>query len=477
MPIRLRLTLWYLLILTIVLALVAAGVYAFVGNEQRRSVDRILRERAEQFARAYIGESNEQGSDEAVIEVARDFGRGEGDIFVYSAPGNLLARSPQRLLHIPDARAIPDVHRAVERAFAGTASGLTVDNVRCIVTPIDSRGKERRYVFVSTESLGGRRNALTVIRNAFTIVVPAALVIAALGGYFLAMRSLSPVAQMTEAASRIEAENLSERIALQNPNDELGRLATVLNALLERLERSFQQQRQLLADTSHELRTPVTIIRTEADVTLSRERTVEEYRLALEGIRSEATHLTGLIEAVLLLARADAQQARVARQQFSLSDVIRESVQSLRTIAQAKQIDLTCSTDGPMPMAGDPELIRRMLLNLLENGIKFTENGGRVRLDSHLAGPAYVVTVSDSGVGIPVESQQKIFDRFFRVDSARGRDADRTASTGAGLGLAIARWIAQAHGGDLRLVRSSQDGSVFEATLPVRSVNEDASSA
>ncbi|PYQ47192.1 MAG: hypothetical protein DMF59_19570, partial [Acidobacteria bacterium] len=262
MPIRLRLTLWYLLILTIVLALVAAGVYAFVGNEQRRSVDRILRERAEQFARAYIGESNEQGSDEAVIEVARDFGRGEGDIFVYSAPGNLLARSPQRLLHIPDARAIPDVHRAVERAFAGTASGLTVDNVRCIVTPIDSRGKERRYVFVSTESLGGRRNALIVIRNAFTIVIPVAVVIAALGGYFLAMRSLSPVAQMTEAASRIEAENLSERIALQNPNDELGRLATVLNALLERLERSFQQQRQLLADTSHELRTPVTIIRT-----------------------------------------------------------------------------------------------------------------------------------------------------------------------------------------------------------------------
>ena len=107
MPIRLRLTLWYLLILTIVLALVAAGVYAFVGNEQRRSVDRILRERAEQFARAYIGESNEQGSDEAMIEVARDFGRGEGDIFVYSAPGNLLARSPQRLLRIPDARAVP----------------------------------------------------------------------------------------------------------------------------------------------------------------------------------------------------------------------------------------------------------------------------------------------------------------------------------------------------------------------------------
>jgi signal transduction histidine kinase len=247
---------------------------------------------------------------------------------------------------------------------------------------------------------------------------------------------------------------------VRNPSDELGRLGTVLNALLQRLEKSFQQQKQLLADTSHELRTPVTIIRSEAEVTLSRERTEEEYRAALEGIRSEATHLTGLIESVLLLARADAQQARVDRKPFSLTDVIRDSVQSLRTIAQARQVDLACTTDGPMPMAGDPELMRRMLLNLLDNGIKFTPKGGRVRLDAHRAGPQYVVTVSDSGAGIPHQAQEKIFDRFFRADSARGREG------GAGLGLAIARWIATAHGGELRLLRSTPGGSVFQATLP-----------
>ena len=466
MPIRLRLTLWYLLILTIVLGAVAGGVYAFVGDQEQRSVDRILRERAEAFARAYAGEANEQESDAAVIEVARDFGRGEGDIFVYRADGNLLARSPQRVLRVADARSVADLRGAIDRAFAGTGSGVTVDAVRCIVAPVSGRGK--RYVLVSTESLGGRRSALILIRNAFIIVIPAALVIAAIGGYFLAMRSLSPVAQITETASHIEAENLSDRIAVGNPSDELGRLAGVLNALLERLERSFQQQKQLLADTSHELRTPVTIIRTEADVTLSRERTAAEYRDALEGIRTEATHLTGLIEAVLLLARADAQQARVARQEFALSEVIQHSVQSLRTIAAAKQIDLACSTDGPMPMVGDPELIRRMLLNLLENGIKFTESGGRVRLDAHRAGPSYVVTVSDSGIGIPSEEQAKIFDRFFRSDSARTRDAHRSSASGAGLGLAIARWIAEAHSGDLRLLRSDRSGSVFQAMLPIQ---------
>src|SRR5205814_8269699 len=144
------------------------------------------------------------------------------------------------------------------------------------------------------------------------------LLIAALGGYFLAARSLAPVARITEAASRIEAENLSERIEVRNSGDELGRLAAVLNALLQRLDRSFQQQKQLLADTSHELRTPVTIIRSEAEVTLSRQRDANEYREALEIIRSESSHLTSLIDGVLLLARADAEQAAIASEPIEL---------------------------------------------------------------------------------------------------------------------------------------------------------------
>src|SRR5260370_2292710 len=266
MPIRIRLTLWYLLILTIVLAIVASGVYEFVSREQRQNVDRVLRERADAFARAFAGEANEQPSDQAMIEVTRDYGRGNTDIFVYQGSDKLLARSPMRLLHVADARTIPEIRTAIQRAAAGRATNVTIDDVRCVVTPIEGRGKSR-YVFISTEALAGKRNALHEIRNAFTIVIPAALAIAALGGYFLAMRSLAPVAQMTEAASRIEAENLSNRIAVGNPSDELGRLATVLNALLERLDRSFQQQKQLLAHPPHELRPPVTIIRSRAEVT------------------------------------------------------------------------------------------------------------------------------------------------------------------------------------------------------------------
>jgi two-component system OmpR family sensor kinase len=446
LSIRVRLTLWYVVVLTIVLLAFAAGLYAFVAAEERAAVDRILRERAESFARAYRAEAGEQSSESAVLEVARDFANGEGDVIVYDANGKLVFRSPPRFLH-----GTPAVGHGV----------YTINGVRCIAA---AAGK---YTFVSTESLAGRRNALRRLRDSFVVLIPIALLIAGFGGYFLASRTLAPVARITEAASRIEAENLSERITVRNRDDELGRLATVLNALLQRLERSFQQQKQLLADTSHELRTPVTIIRSEAEVTLSRERDVNEYRRALEVIRSESAHLSGLIEGVLVLARADAQQSAVAMAPLQLANVIQDAVQALQRAAAARQISLTCTTDGAMPMRGNAELIRRMLLNLLDNAIKFTAEGGCVRLDSHRSGPNYVITVSDTGRGIPFEEQEKIFDRFYRADAARGRDEDRESASGAGLGLPIARWIARAHGGDVRLVRSSASGSIFEVALPI----------
>src|SRR3989442_6589841 len=179
------------------------------------------------------------------------------------------------------------------------------------------------------------------------IAIPVALIVAALVGYLLAVRSLAPVARMTEDASRIEAEDLSHRIAVSHPSDELGRLGTVLNALLERLERSFQQQKQLMADTSHELRTPITIVRSEAEVTLSREQRAEEHRQALEISHSEATHLNPLIDSGLLLARADARENRVARERFSLNEVVEESVQAVRTLAATRGADPACGTNGP----------------------------------------------------------------------------------------------------------------------------------
>ena len=443
LPIRARLTLWYAIVVTIILSAFAAGVYAFVAAEERAAVDRILRERAESFARAYSSEAAEESGRSAILEVAKDYARGDDATAVYDSSGKLIFGAPPALLGPPR---------------PGT---VTIDGARWMTTRVGN------YLFVSSESLSGRRRALMRLRDAFVVLIPIAILIAALCGYFLAARSLAPVARIIEAASRIEAENLSERIAIGNRDDELGRLAAVLNALLQRLERSFQQQKQLLADTSHELRTPAAIIRSEAEVTLSRDRQQDEYRRALEVIRSESSHLSSLLDGVLLLARADAQQSHIEMKPLQLSEIVNDSVQALQRVAGTRGISLTCQTDSPMPMRGNAELLRRMLLNLAENAIKFTDSGGRVRVESHRIDSSYVIDISDSGRGIPLEAQQKIFDRFYRADAARERAADRDSAAGAGLGLPIAQWIARAHGGDIRLVRSSPAGSTFEIVLPV----------
>lgn len=459
-PIRIRLTLWTVLLLALTLGVFASAVYEFLERQERKAVDRLLRERAAAFVRDYTSEISEVTKEQAVLEAAHNFIHEDGDAFVYAPPSRLLTRSPLRLLR-SDPAAIPAVRSAITGAFRGrTAMVNATRDFRVIVAPIG-----RDYVLVASQSLTREHETLARARVAFALAIPAALLIAAAGGYLLARRSLAPVAEIAETASRIEAQNLSTRIAVPNPDDELGRLGAVLNALFDRLERSFTQQQQLIADTSHELRTPVTIIRSEAEVALSRERDAGEYRKALEVVRSESAHLTVLIESLLALARADAKQAGVAHEPFSLGQVIDDSVRTARALARTPGMEIVSRSDGEMPMRGDAELIRRMLLNLLDNAVKFSERGGEVSVSAQRAGPNSVITVSDHGRGIPAADQAAIFDRFYRGDQARGRG-------GTGLGLSIVKWIAEAHGGEVRLVRSGAGGSIFEVTLPADFPND-----
>jgi len=411
LPIRASLTLWYSLVLAIILAAFAAGVYAFVAAEERSAVDRILRERAESFAGSLANESKEQPEASAVLEVAHDFAsHSDDDVIIYDGAGKLVFRSPSHELHATPPR--------LPMGFT------TIGGARVISSRAGS------YVFMSGESLAGRYRALDRLRSAFLALIPIAIFLAAISGYLLAARSLRP-----------------------------------LNQALAALERSLDQQKQLLADTSHELRTPVTIIRSEAEVTLTRDRDAQEYRRALEVIRSESSHLTNLLEGVLLLASGGAQEGAIEMTSVQLEQIISDSAHALDRIAQTHRVALSCNTDGPMPMRGNGELLRRMLLNLADNAIKFCEPGGWVRIDARRNDSKYVIRVSDNGRGIPTGAQDKIFDRFFRADDARSHNGERETD-GAGLGLPIARWIAQLHGGELRLLSSSPSGSVFEAELP-----------
>jgi signal transduction histidine kinase len=252
---------------------------------------------------------------------------------------------------------------------------------------------------------------------------------------------------------------------VQNPADELGRLAFSFNSLLDRLDQSFDRQRRFIADASHELRTPVAILSGEAEVALSRNsRTLEEYRDSLTTLHREAKRLARIVEDLFTLTRADSGQYPLSPQDFYLDELVASCVHSARTLALAKNITLTVNTPGELPIRADESLLRRLLLNLIDNAIKFTPPGGCITVASQAASGGFEVTVSDTGPGIPEELRSRIFERFFRVDPARSRAG--TPDGGAGLGLSIALWIAEAHEGRLQLVRTESAGSTFSVFLP-----------
>jgi two-component system OmpR family sensor kinase len=333
------------------------------------------------------------------------------------------------------------------------------------------RGYVRRFstaqgecILVVLFSLHQPEEILESIRHAFALVIPLGILLASAGGYFLARKTLSPVVLMSQQASRIDATNLHDRLAVANERDELGLLAQSFNQLLDRLASSIDQQRRFMADASHELRTPIAILSGEADVALSRpDRHTSEYRESLQILREEARRLSQIVENLFTLARADSGNYPLTKSHFYLDELLAECVRAARTLAAAKNIHLDIHSDEELLMEADEALIRRMVLNLIDNAIKFTPAGGSVSVKAWRDGTRYLIAVEDTGAGIPAELQSRVFERFFRADKARTHQDD--SGTGAGLGLAISRWIAEAHEGVLKLSSSNAKGSVFVAYL------------
>jgi len=327
--------------------------------------------------------------------------------------------------------------------------------------------KGQTYTLVILQSLYAQDEMLEEVRQTFAWVIPMAIFLASIGGYFLARKSLAPVVAMSSQAGRIGAENLHERLPIQNAKDELGRLAASFNELLERVDQSFERQRRFMSDASHELRTPAAILRGESEVALSRaERPAEEYRESLAVLHAEAQRLTQIVEDLFTLTRADAGQYPLSPKEFYLDELVADCTHAARSLALAKQIALTCEVPEELPIRADEALLRRMILNLLDNAIKYTPARGGIAVSCERSGNEYALNVTDSGPGIPEGLHQRVFERFFRADKARTRSENDGG--GAGLGLSIARWIAEAHHGRLVLARSDSSGSTFTALLPAQ---------
>jgi heavy metal sensor kinase len=294
--------------------------------------------------------------------------------------------------------------------------------------------------------------------------IPLGAALAGLGGYLLARRALAPIGRMAARAESISADRLSERLPVENPDDELGQLATVINRTFARLERSFELLRQFTADASHDLRTPLTALRSVGEVGLREPRTADEYREIVGSMLEETDRLTRLIDSLLAMSRADAGHVKLERETLDLGALAREAATYLGVLAEEKGQQLLVEGEAFVPVVADRLVLRQALVNLIDNAIKYSPANAPIRIQVSARDAHGVIAVCDEGPGIPVEHRERVFDRFHRVDRARAR-----ASGGSGLGLAIARWAVEANGGRIELETEEGHGCQFRIVLPLAS--------
>jgi heavy metal sensor kinase len=460
LPIRWRLSLWYMSLTALVLVIFSVAVY--IGLERRLSatLDEDLRSQA-----SLAASSVTFGGGNAILDAAYQLSN-DALLWVLSLNGTQMLKvggtqfeqfSPQQ--------------DEVERAAVGKTTLSTVkvgdQTLRMITVPIrggDRRGSTNEIVGALQLGYSTSRveDALDLLVQALLVIAPVAIVIAALTGYLLAGRALRPVADITRLAGQIDGDDLAARLSLDLPNDELGRLASTFDSMLNRIDLAFQRQRQFTGDAAHELRTPLALMRSQIDLALTQADTPLEFREALTALDGDVARMTSLVGMLLSLARADAGQLAPNRDSVDLADLARDVAEQLEPIARENGIAITTDL-APVTVSVDADMIIQVLVNLIDNAITNTPPGGTITVcvapgDAATA----LVAVSDTGVGIPPEHLPRIFDRFYRIDTGRARSRG-----GIGLGLAICQAIAHAHDGVLSAHSENGHGSTFTLTIPI----------
>jgi heavy metal sensor kinase len=329
---------------------------------------------------------------------------------------------------------------------------------RLLSTPITMEGNPGAYLQVGRD-LEPVQEALARLLGLLLLAGPVLVGVASLGGYWLTGQALAPIEKIRQRAASIHARDLSQRLDLKTTEDEVGRLARTFNEMLDRLEASFQRQRRFASDASHELRTPLAVIRGEIDVALERPRDRTDYVETLQSVDEEAQRMSRLVNDLLQLARADANELRLEFEQFDLADLLRLLVEKMQRQAQEAQVDLKTDLPASLPITGDRDRILELFVNLLENAIVHAP-GSRVEVRAQTAGENIVVTITDTGPGIPEEHLPHLFERFYRVDQSRDRSRD-----GSGLGLALAQEIAHAHQGHISVQSQLEKGTTLIVQL------------
>lgn len=460
LTIRWRLTLWNLAALAAVLLGFAGLVYGLVAHTLYENTDRALSAGAQLLENdsrlAVEGESRLR----YLIHELRE--HQELACVAYAPDGSVTVKTDELAAESappppgPGARRIGDVTLPL------------VGRQRALTTRI--RAGDRELGVVVLASMAEVDHELGHVTAAVATAVPAALLVAGGLGYVLARRALAPVDRLRAMTEEVTADRLDRRLPVANPHDELGRLAQTINAMIGRLAQSFSEVRRFTADASHELRTPLAVLRTEAELALARSDGRAEQQQLLGSILEECERLTKLTDQLLTLSREDAGVAKAVLERVDLAALVRDVADTLSPLAEAGQVRLEVRADRPAIVHGDTSRLRRVFVNLLDNALKYTPHGGTVSVELSGTDGRVVVSVRDSGIGIPPEHLPHVFDRFYRVDKARAREQG-----GTGLGLSIARSIVTAHSGHIELASTPGAGTVCTVTLPLGDAHQQGS--
>ena len=483
--VRFKIILLYMVLLSLTLTVFTVALYNKLKADLYRNVDNLLQSRAEgiedsidtywEVEKLQVKKSRKKPDALKKLEVinfaaiARLWVDEESNapellniiVQIFDAKGNSIASSK----NMPESYAFSreffttalQGRSRFDTATVSFSEGMEL-SVRVLTRPVFPE-QDIMYIVQVASPLDSIQGALDDFKEILFVLLPLAVFITGIIGVFLAKITLNPVDRIIKTVQKITAESLKLRIPMPGTRDEIERLAATFNGMLDRLEKAFSSQKHFIQDASHELKTPLTILQGELEVTLKRMRTAAEYEEVLKSSLEEIRRISSIVENLLLLARVEDRETGLDVREFNLQRVLQEAVDGMKTLAREKFLALSLSPDGAIMMRGDEQKLKQVFINLLDNAIKYTPPHGSVSVSASTTAASVRITVQDTGIGIPPAELPHIFDRFYRVDKAR-------SSSGFGLGLSIARSIVEAHRGTISAESSLNRGSAFTVFLP-----------
>jgi heavy metal sensor kinase len=460
--IRFRLIMWYAGLLTGAFLLFSVVLYQVLRGYLESSLGQTLFRRSEQIAISLLVDINKTGERYVADQIAARYAPENYDRFIRitRSDGSVLYASGRTASFDP-AGLRPLAAGDVKSDFAHKVT-LGNGNLLLVTVKVFQASEAHRFLIESGGPMAPIETILSHLFFSLLIGVPLLGLVAVGGGFLLVGRALGPVVKIAQSAEQITLHNLNERLPLTNTGDELEHLSLALNRMIARLSDAFEQNRRFLADASHELRTPLAAWRGEMESVVEQTRGLPELRDRAGSALEEVDRLAKIVEALFAISRLDAGEAQQEWARFDLAPLAASTTEQMSLLAEDKGVSVSCKVQGKVSVDGDRARIKQVVVNLLDNAIKYTPSGGSINLDVYAREEKAVIEVADTGIGIPNDALPHIFERFFRVDKARSRDAG-----GAGLGLAIVKSICVAHGGQVSVESCECQGTRFKVELPL----------